>query len=70
MPAAYRKEIEEKIFNVYRDNGNRSLYNFDELRRMNIPPKSETGESVVQPNVFDTESLEYMQKIKNKFFKN
>ena len=69
MPASYRKEIEEKIFNVYRDNTNRSLYNFDELRRMNIPPKSETGESIVQPNVFDTESLDYMQKIKNKFFK-
>lgn len=69
MPTDYRKEIEEKIFNVYRDNNTRSLYNFSEIKRMNIPSKSETGESVVQPNVFDMESLEYMQKIKNRFFK-
>jgi hypothetical protein len=69
MPTDYRKEIEEKIFNVYRDNNTRSLYNFSEIKRMNIPSKSETGESVIQPNVFDMESLEYMQKIKNRFFK-
>jgi hypothetical protein len=69
MPAEYRKEIEEKIFNVYRDQNTRSLYNFDELKRLNVPANGATGESIVQANVADPESREKMQKIKQRFFK-
>ena len=68
-PVEYRKEIEEKIFNVYRDTSNRSLYNFDELRKLNLANSDDPGSQQVAPNVFDIESLNKMEKIKNKFFK-
>jgi hypothetical protein len=67
-PREYRKEIEEKIFNVYRGTNSKSLYNFDELKRLNTPSSGETGNSKLNNNVFDMESLEHMKKIKNKFF--
>ena len=62
-------QIEEKIFNVYRDTSNRSLYNFDELRKLNLANSDDPGSQQVAPNVFDIESLNKMEKIKNKFFK-
>jgi hypothetical protein len=68
-PAEYRKEIEEKIFNVYRESSDRSLYNFGELKKLNSQPSSDPLKKQIAPNVFDHESLEYMKKIKNKFFK-
>jgi hypothetical protein len=65
----YRKELEEKIFNIYRNTNSKSLYNFDELRRLNVPASGETGNSEIRPNVFDLESLDHIKKIKGKFFK-
>jgi hypothetical protein len=65
----YRKELEEKIFNIYRNTNSKSLYNFDELRRLNIPTSGETGNSEIRANVFDLESLDHIKKIKGKFFK-
>jgi hypothetical protein len=65
----YRKEIEEKIFNVYRGTSSKSIYNFDELRRLNTPASGETGNSEVTANVFDLESLDHIKKIKSKFFR-
>jgi hypothetical protein len=65
----YKKELEEKIFNVYRDNAGKSLYNFDELRRLNGVNQGTPSDAKVRPNVFDLESIEHMQKIKSRFFK-
>jgi Terminase large subunit, T4likevirus-type, N-terminal len=65
----YRKELEEKIFNVYRDNAGKSLYNFDELRRLNGVNQGTPSDAKVRPNVFDLESIEHIQKIKSRFFK-
>ena len=67
--AEYRKELEEKIFNVYRENNKKSLYNFDELRRLNSTQPTSGDGPRVQPNVFDMESMEHMKKIKDRFFK-
>ena len=67
-PIEYRKEIEEKIFNVYRDNSNRSLYNFDELGRLNAQPNSSSSDLKSAPSVFNLEALDKMQKIKGRFF--
>lgn len=68
-PAEYRKQLEEQIFNVYRDNSSRSLYNFDELKRLNAINQGASTEPKVKANVFDLESIEYLRKIKNNFFK-
>ena len=69
MPPAYRKEIEEKIFNIYRENNTKSLYNFKELKRLNtIQDTSVPAAKQTATNVFDLESLEQMRKIKNRFF--
>lgn len=68
-PEAYRKEVKEKIFDVYRENGSKSLYDFDRLKQLNHLKDSETGNFKVLPNVFDLTSLEHMKKIQNKFFK-
>lgn len=65
----YRKELEEKIFNVYRDNAGKSLYNFDELRRLNGSNQSTPSDAKVKANVFDLDSIEHMQKLKSRFFK-
>lgn len=67
-PATYRKEIEEKIFSVYRENNNRSMYDFNTLRKLNSQNSGEPGNKEVKSNVFDSESLEHMKKIKNRFF--
>ena len=64
----YRKEIEEKIFNVYLDPGSRSLYNYDELKNLNNKASRDISNKV-GGSVFDSETYEQMQKIKNKFFK-
>jgi hypothetical protein len=68
-PEAYRKEVKEKIFDVYRENGSKSLYDFDRLKQLNHLKDSETGNFKILPNVFDLTSLEHMKKIQNKFFK-
>lgn len=68
-PAEYRKAIKEKIFDVYRETGTKSLYDFDKLRSLNQLKDSETGTFKITPNVFDLTSLDHMKKIQNKFFK-
>lgn len=68
-PEAYRKEVKEKIFEVYRENGSKSLYDFDKLRQLNKVNDSETGNFKVSTNVFDLTSLDHMKKVQNKFFK-
>jgi hypothetical protein len=69
MPPTYRKEIEEKIFSIYRENNTKSLYNFEELKRLNtIQDTSVPNTKPTAVNVFDLESLEQMRKIKNRFF--
>jgi hypothetical protein len=65
----YRQEVDEKIFSVYLNKNSKSLYNFDELRRLNNLKSEELGNKYAKPNVFDLESKEHMEKIKNKFFK-
>ena len=68
-PAEYRKELEEKIFNVYRDNNGKSLYNFDELKRLNQMNDSTPNNRLVNKNMFDIESIDHIKKIKDQFFK-
>lgn len=66
----YKKELEEKIFNVYREQNSRSIYDYDSIRKFNSNNPGEQGDSKVSPNVFNVESLEHMKRMKNKFFKN
>ena len=68
-PITYRKEVEEKLFNVYRESGDRKLYDYDELRRLNTVDSPGVSESYGKSNVFDSESREHIQKIRDKFFK-
>ena len=65
----YKKEVEEKIFKIFRSNTQKSMYDFDQLRKLNTPANGSSGNSKINENVFDLESLEQMKKIKNKFFK-
>jgi hypothetical protein len=68
-PITYRKEVEEKLFSVYRENGDRKLYDYDELRRLNTSESLGINEAYSKSNVFDSESREHIQKIRDKFFK-
>lgn len=64
----YRKEVEEKIFSLFRSNANKPAFDYDALREINAPTnKSDNGSD--RRHVFDIKSLEQMQKIRNKFFK-
>jgi hypothetical protein len=69
MPTEYLNEVEEKIFNVHRTGGNRSLYDYDEIRRMNSDNYTAKNSKSVLPNVFDIDTQDQIKKIKNKFFK-
>ncbi len=65
----YRKEVEEKIFSLFRSNTNRPLYDYDELKKINLQSNSRENNQVDRQHVFDISSLEKMKIIKNKFFK-
>jgi hypothetical protein len=65
----YRKAVEEQIFSLYRDQNSRQTYDYASLRKLNSPKPGETGDSRVKSNVFDADSLQHMQNIKNRFFK-
>jgi len=65
----YLKEVEEKIFNVHRANGKSSLYDYDEIRRMNADSYTATNNNTVKRNVFDIETFDHIEKIKGRFFK-
>jgi hypothetical protein len=68
-PSEYLKEVEEKIFNVHRNNGKSSLYDYDEIRRMNTDTYTAASGKTIKRNVFDIETLDQIEKIKNRFFK-
>ena len=68
-PIEYKKAVEEQIFSLYREQNARQIYDYEALRRLNSPKSGETGDSKVKSNVFDAESLQHMQNIKNRFFK-
>lgn len=67
--AEYLKEVEEKIFNVHRNNGKSSLYDYDEIRKMNNDTYTAASGKTIKRNVFDVETLDQIEKIKNRFFK-
>jgi hypothetical protein len=69
MPEEYRKLVQEKIFDIYRESNNKSSYNYDELRKLNLMGQHEPSGAKIIPNVVDLESLDQIQKIKQKFFK-
>jgi hypothetical protein len=65
----YRKEVEEKIFSLFRSNLNKPAFDYDTLRDVNSPSNQAEKGLDHRKHVFDIQSLEQMQKIKNKFFK-
>jgi hypothetical protein len=65
----YRKEIEEKIFSFFRSGNAKPLYDYDALRGMNASSNGAEDDRSVRRHVFDIESLEKMNAMKNKFFK-
>jgi hypothetical protein len=65
----YRKEVEEKIFSLFRSGGNRPAFDYDTLRDINSPLNNSEKGNNDRKHVFDLQSLEKMQKIKDKFFK-
>ena len=68
-PEEYRKEVEEKIFNLFRSGNSRPLYDYDVLRKANVPTNGAANDNQIKRNVFDLEALEKMKKIKGRFFK-
>lgn len=64
----YSKEVDEKIFSLIRNEGKNSLFDFDEIRRMNETRDQGPGK-VNNKNVFDLNTIEQIEKIKNRFFK-
>ena len=68
-PEEYRKEIEEKIFNVYRDANSKKMYDYDQLRKLNSAPGGFSPDRAVKPNVFDSETNDHLKKLHSRFFK-
>lgn len=68
-PEEYRKDVEEKIFNLFRSGNSRPLYDYDVLRKANVPANGAANDNQIKRNVFDLEALEKMKKIKGRFFK-
>jgi hypothetical protein len=64
----YAKEVDEKIFSLHRADSKTSLFDLDEIKRMN-----ESNQSGPRPkgrkNVFDLNTINQIEKIKGKFFK-
>jgi hypothetical protein len=64
----YAKEVDEKIFSLNRKDGKNSMFDFDEIRRMNETKGRGQGK-INQGNVFNLDTLDRIEKIKSKFFK-
>ena len=64
----YAKEVDEKIFSLNRKEGKNSMFDFDEIRRMNETKGRGQGK-INQENVFNLDTLDRIEKIKSKFFK-
>jgi hypothetical protein len=65
----YRKEVEEKIFSLFRSGQSKPLYDYNAIRDANASAGSSDNTPVQRNHVFDVESMEKMQRIKSKFFK-
>ncbi len=65
----YRREVEEKIFSLFRTGGNKPAYDYDALKKMNNSNLNSAEDNSVRRHVFDLESLEKMKEIQNRFFK-
>ena len=64
------KQLEEDIFSIHRTGGRKSAYDFDEIKKMNAGPAGGTKKgNTVKVDVFNTESLQHMKNLQNKFFK-
>lgn len=68
-PDKYRKEIEEKIFNVYRDANSKKMYDYDQLRKLNTTEEGFDPARSVKPSVFDSETRDHIAKLQQRFFK-
>ena len=64
----YAREVDEKIFSLNRGDGKNSMFDFDEIRRMNETKNQGPGPSG-KKHVFDLDTLDRIEKIKNRFFK-
>lgn len=69
MSEEYIKLVDEKIFSIHRKEGRKSGYDFDDIRKMNSNENYRTGKIEKSKNVFNIETLDQIEKIKNKFFK-
>jgi hypothetical protein len=65
----YRREVEEKIFSLFRTGSTKPLYDYDTLRKVNAPSSGAESNKAQASNVFDLEALDKMKKINSKFFK-
>lgn len=64
----YAREVDEKIFSLNRGDGKNSMFDFDEIRRMNETKNQGPGPSKGN-HVFNLDTLDQIEKIKNRFFK-
>lgn len=67
MPIEYQREVEEKIFSLFRGGANKPLFDYDELRNMNKKDGTDPGQ--IKSNLFDPNTLGKMKNIHGKFFK-
>lgn len=65
----YRKEVEEKIFSLFRSGNTKPLYDYDSLHNMNSSSNKAEDDKTLRRSVFDLESLQKMKNIQSKFFK-
>jgi hypothetical protein len=67
----YVKELEEQILNIHRAGGKKSAWDFDSIRKMNGINDNQTTQnpSGIKKDVFNTETLDHLSKLHDKFFK-
>lgn len=70
MGEDYSRNLNEKIFDL--TNGNkRAMYDYDNIKSMNADLNKDTNSNIPKSNsVFNLETLDKLEKIQNKFFKN
>jgi hypothetical protein len=70
MGESYVRDLNEKIFDLV--NGNkRAIYDYDAIKNMNADLNRDTNNKTPKSNnVFNLETLDQLEKIQNKFFKN
>jgi len=66
----YVKQLEEDIFSIHRNGGKKSAYDFDEIRRLNSGQDGGTRSgNTIKVDVFNTDSIQHMKNLQDKFFK-